>query len=321
MAADIHNWVDALPTILLGLRSTIQTDTGFSAAQLTLGEEFRLPGDFFKKIEDQEAEEMILNIRKVANKFLVQPATHGTPPVFVAKSLKTYPHVFLQVEGIQTGFEKPYAGPFKVLERKEKTVKLKIFEKEKWVTWDRCKPAFMLSKDIYVPPLSNLHKNRNLNAYQDIGDDGNDDSDDNLAQEPIPGTSSQNFDQNLNTDRSNNTDQNLSSDHSQNSDLNSVSDQSHNTDQNLSPGRSQSTQLIDSPSQTVESPKSPSRIRFSENEEVINFSRDAAPTEVGTKRRIRDLTTEIAAEMAKLKQDQIANKNLKKENSRKYYAL
>ena len=64
MAADVTNWVDALPTILLGLRSSVQTDSGFSAAQLALGEELRLPGDFFSKIEDHDAEEIIFNIRK-----------------------------------------------------------------------------------------------------------------------------------------------------------------------------------------------------------------------------------------------------------------
>ena len=37
MAADVKNWVDALPTIMLGLRSTVQSDSGYSAAQLAMG--------------------------------------------------------------------------------------------------------------------------------------------------------------------------------------------------------------------------------------------------------------------------------------------
>jgi len=40
-------WVDALPTIMLGLRTTLQSDTGVSASQLVTGESMRLPGDFF----------------------------------------------------------------------------------------------------------------------------------------------------------------------------------------------------------------------------------------------------------------------------------
>ena len=83
----------------------------------------------------------------------MQPARHGTPPVLVSKDLKTCTHVFLQVDKPRTGFDKPYSGPYKVLERRDKTVKIKVFEKEYVVTWDRCKPAYMLNKDIVIPPI------------------------------------------------------------------------------------------------------------------------------------------------------------------------
>ncbi|KAK7595485.1 hypothetical protein V9T40_013310 [Parthenolecanium corni] len=150
MAADVTNWVDALPTILLGLRSSVQTDSGYSAAQLALGEELRLPGDFFNKVEDYTADEIIFNIRKIANKFVAQPAHHGTPPVFVSKHLKTAEFVYVQIDTPRTGFQKPYSGPYKVLERFEKTVKIKIFENERIVSWDRCKPAFMVKENISI---------------------------------------------------------------------------------------------------------------------------------------------------------------------------
>jgi len=154
MAADVTSWVDSLPTILLGLRSTVQSDTGYSAAQLATGEELRLPCDFFSQAEIQDAEEIIMNIRKTANRFLMQPARHGTPPVFVAKSLRTCSHVYIQIDTPRTGFEKPYAGPFKVLDRNDKTMKLQIYDKIKIVSLDRCKPAFEIKKDVEVPYIS-----------------------------------------------------------------------------------------------------------------------------------------------------------------------
>ena len=164
MAADVINWVDVLPTILLGLRSSIQTDSGFSAAQLALGEELRLPGDFFQKIEDFDAEQTIFNIRKIANKFVAQPAHHGSPPVFMSKTLKSADYVFVQVDTPRTGFQKPYSGPYKVLERFEKTVKIKVFENDRIVSWDRCKPAFQVNQNIQVPPNANLDANITLTS-------------------------------------------------------------------------------------------------------------------------------------------------------------
>ncbi|KAK7590448.1 hypothetical protein V9T40_002061 [Parthenolecanium corni] len=156
MAADVTNWVDALPTILLGLRSSIQTDSGYSAAQLALGEELRLPGDFFNKVENNDAEEIIFNMRKIANKFVAQPAHHGTPPVFVSKHLKSAEFVYVQVDTPRTGFQKPYSGPYKVLQRFEKTVQIKIFENERIVSWDRCKPAFMVKENISINSPLNI---------------------------------------------------------------------------------------------------------------------------------------------------------------------
>lgn len=138
MAADVKNWVDALPTIMLGLRSTVQSDSGYSAAQLAIREELRLPRDFFTYVPNHDAEEIIFNIRKTANRFIKQPARYGTPPVFVSKALSTCNYVYLQVDTPRTGFEKPYTGPFKVLERNDKIMKLKIYDKEKIVSLDRC---------------------------------------------------------------------------------------------------------------------------------------------------------------------------------------
>ena len=105
MAADVQNWVDTLPTILLGLRATVQSDTGFSASQLAFGEDMWLPGDFFTENKEVSAEEMILNIRKIANTFLMQPARHGEPNVYVQKALTDCSHVYLQVDTPRTGFQ------------------------------------------------------------------------------------------------------------------------------------------------------------------------------------------------------------------------
>ena len=45
-ATDPVHWVDALPLVLLGLRSALKADLGCSAAELVYGTTLRLPGDF-----------------------------------------------------------------------------------------------------------------------------------------------------------------------------------------------------------------------------------------------------------------------------------
>ena len=41
------NWVDELPVVLLGIRTTLKEDLSCSAAEMVYGTTLRLPGDFF----------------------------------------------------------------------------------------------------------------------------------------------------------------------------------------------------------------------------------------------------------------------------------
>lgn len=149
IACEVENWVDSLPTILLGLRATVQTDSGYSASQLAFGEDMRLPGDFFNQIDENlSAEEIILNIRYTANQVLLQPARHGEQKIYVQKALKTCSHVYIQVDTPRTGFEPPYTGPYKVVARDEKTITVQYHEFTKKVSIDRCKACYQLSREL-----------------------------------------------------------------------------------------------------------------------------------------------------------------------------
>ncbi|TNN12841.1 hypothetical protein EWB00_003366, partial [Schistosoma japonicum] len=41
-------WIDALPLVLLGIRSTVKEDVRCSVAELVYGTTLRLPGEFVK---------------------------------------------------------------------------------------------------------------------------------------------------------------------------------------------------------------------------------------------------------------------------------
>lgn len=48
-----NDWVDCLPTILLGHRSTIKNDVNVTPAELVYGTTLRLPGEFFEPDHSQ----------------------------------------------------------------------------------------------------------------------------------------------------------------------------------------------------------------------------------------------------------------------------
>jgi transposase InsO family protein len=47
-------WVDELPTVMLGLRTACRSDSNYSAVELVLGHNLRLPGDFYNDRENEE---------------------------------------------------------------------------------------------------------------------------------------------------------------------------------------------------------------------------------------------------------------------------
>jgi len=59
------------------------------------------------------------------------------------KDLSNANYVFLRKDHVKKPLEKPYDGPFKVLDRTSKTMTLQIRNKEKKVSMDKVKPAYI----------------------------------------------------------------------------------------------------------------------------------------------------------------------------------
>ena len=45
-------WIEALPIVLLGLRTSVKEDLGCCTAELVYGTTLRIPGEFFNKVEE-----------------------------------------------------------------------------------------------------------------------------------------------------------------------------------------------------------------------------------------------------------------------------
>ncbi|KYN22389.1 hypothetical protein ALC57_05201 [Trachymyrmex cornetzi] len=71
---------------------------------------------------------------------------HGEGATFISKDLTRTPKVFLRRDTPSRALQAPYEGPYEVLQRGEKTYKLRIKGKPVRVSIDRLKPAYTLEE-------------------------------------------------------------------------------------------------------------------------------------------------------------------------------
>ena len=122
-----NDWKTQLGWVLLGLRNAPHADTGLSAAQLVYGQSLDIPGQLAIKKEDSNPTMFgqMLNDAMASQKFN-EPLWHGGEKknAYIPTSLYQCPYVLVRNDAISPSLSPHYNGPFKVLERDEKTFKL-----------------------------------------------------------------------------------------------------------------------------------------------------------------------------------------------------
>lgn len=145
-------WTEALPLVLLGIRSAWKEDLQASSAELVYGEPLRLPGQFIAPtVPDAVVDitDFASRLRSLMQKLSPkQTSWHSQHPFYVPRDLNTTSHVFLRQGPARRPLEAPYIGPFKVLKRGEKTFDIEAKGKVITVTIDRLKPAYITKDDI-----------------------------------------------------------------------------------------------------------------------------------------------------------------------------
>lgn len=158
MAHGEQRWTDALPMVLLGLRTAWKEDLKCSAADLLYGEPLRIPGELLKapKTPPANPQEFVSQLREHLAHLRPQPVSrHGSHSVFVHKDLQTSTHVFLRKDAMRSALEPPYTGPHRVISRTNKTVTVELFKRGPvTVSIDRCKPAYIQAEDCNPSPAS-----------------------------------------------------------------------------------------------------------------------------------------------------------------------
>ena len=160
-SSDSSKSTELLPLILLSIRCTIKQDLQCTPAQLVYGTTLHLPGQFFTpSLIDKQLDPTIYADR--LSSYMRQLRTVSprpqSPAFHVPSNLSTCTHVFVRLDAVRKPLDPPYDGPYKVLGRQVKYFVLEINGKQKTVTLDRLKPAFLephlLPAQVLKPPES-----------------------------------------------------------------------------------------------------------------------------------------------------------------------
>ena len=152
-------WPDALPLVLLGLRTTYKEDLQASPAEMLYGTTLRIPGDFFFHSNQPEVSPstFVEDLRRLAQEIRPSPASRhiSENAPFFFKDLRTCSHVFKRVDSIRKPLQQPYTGPHKVVHRvNDRTYVIEIKGQKHSVSTDALKPAYLETADNSAPTQS-----------------------------------------------------------------------------------------------------------------------------------------------------------------------
>lgn len=132
------NWVDELPWVLLGIRTAPKEDVGCSSAELVYGTPLTVPGDFIANQQPPSDHSFQLQRLRdqVGSLAPVPTSRHGAAPASVPAGLQQAKFVFIRRDAHRTPLQRPYEGPFWVIETGPKTFKIDIGGKTETITVD-----------------------------------------------------------------------------------------------------------------------------------------------------------------------------------------
>ncbi|XP_065055321.1 uncharacterized protein LOC135683865 [Rhopilema esculentum] len=123
---DPTQWCESLPLILLHQQTIVKEDIGCTPAQLILGCNLRLPGEFFtSSTEHSELDPSVYanRLQFAMRDLCPTPYRPQTPQSYRPPGLSTSKFVFVRNYAVKKPLQPPYDGPFKVLEHHDRQTK------------------------------------------------------------------------------------------------------------------------------------------------------------------------------------------------------
>ncbi|UYV84957.1 hypothetical protein LAZ67_X004114 [Cordylochernes scorpioides] len=140
------NWIDALPLVLLGIRTSYKEDLKCTAAEMVFGTTLNLPADLLTNSEfkSPDPSNFATQLKTYMSRIRPQPTRRTNQNnIFSHKDLDTCSHVFISKDFVNRASSPPNEGPFPVVSRSSKTFTVKINDQNKVISVNRIKPAFI----------------------------------------------------------------------------------------------------------------------------------------------------------------------------------
>ena len=148
-----QRWTQVLPLVIPGIRSAWKEDLNDTAAEMVYGQPLRLPCKFLAQQNpgDDNLSSAVF-VRQLKRSFQdLRPCRvdrHGAKNVFVFKDLDKCSHVFIRNDAPKLPLQQPYSGPYRVISRGEKFFIVSVSDRNKDISVDRLKAAYIVAEDI-----------------------------------------------------------------------------------------------------------------------------------------------------------------------------
>ena len=112
------SWMNALPLVLLGIRTALKEDISTTAAEMVYGTTLRLPGEFFTASTNSSLMDPpdYVSQLKTHMQQIHPPAPHPNQRNHqVSEALSTATHVFIRHDAVHKPLQPPYDGPYPVI--------------------------------------------------------------------------------------------------------------------------------------------------------------------------------------------------------------
>ncbi|XP_018371359.1 PREDICTED: uncharacterized protein LOC108766518 [Trachymyrmex cornetzi] len=146
MCHENHNWLEVLPTVLLGLRTCFKEDFKSSPAEMLYGSSLRIPGEFFLEEDLPANPEIFLEKHRIAMRNIKSRPTshHCNKTPFYHKNLFDCTHVWVRDDSVRKGLQPPYSGPFRIIKRiNDYLFTIDFAGRSVNISTERLKPAFL----------------------------------------------------------------------------------------------------------------------------------------------------------------------------------
>lgn len=147
------NWIDAIPVVLLGVRSAVKLDIGLSPTELVFGQQLTLPGQLVANREwsniNDSRQETAREIASFMKNLQPKPTRVKTKDeLYVPKELTNCKYVLVEKKNVLKPLEKPYFGPCEVIRRNKHTYTVRINDRSEDISITRLIPAMVDPGDI-----------------------------------------------------------------------------------------------------------------------------------------------------------------------------